>query len=244
MQDKRVALITGASGGIGQACAKELSQAGYQVVVHYRSGKSKAEELCQQLTGQALALKADLTIESECQELVKVTKKEFGRIDVLVNNAGINTDQVITFAKPDDFDKIIAINLKSVFLLSKLCSKVMIRQKFGRIINMSSIVGYTGNGGQSMYGATKGAITAFTKSIAVDLAPFQITANCIAPGFVATEMTDQLPEDVKKSILSSIPLGRMGTPEEIAGGVAFLASEKASYITGSTLHINGGMYKT
>lgn len=238
---EKVALVTGASRGIGKACARTLSQAGYKVAVHYRSGQDEATALCSELKN-AMPFKADLGDEGAVTELVKAVKSEMGRIDVLVNNAGISVDQVIAFAKPEDFQKLINVNLFSTFLTTKLVSKIMIKQKAGRIINMSSVVGHTGNAGQSMYAATKGAITAFTKSIAQDLAPFGILCNSIAPGFIATEMTDALSPEVKEAILNSIPLKRMGTPEEIAAVVEFLASDKASYITGSTLHVNGGMY--
>ena len=165
-----------------------------------------------------------------------------GPISLLVNNAGISIDQILPFAKPDDFDKLIDTNLKSVFLMSKFVTKGMIRQKSGRIINISSVVGHTGNAGQSMYAATKGAISAFTKSIAQDLAQFNILCNCIAPGFIQTDMTDALPDAAKEALLGKIPLKRFGSPEDIGAAAVFLASDQASYITGSTIHVNGGMF--
>ncbi|RZA17296.1 MAG: SDR family oxidoreductase, partial [Proteobacteria bacterium] len=177
-----------------------------------------------------------------CTQLAKSVKEAFGRIDVLVNNAGMSIDQLITFAKPGDFDQILNVNLKSVFNLTKAVSRFMIKQKSGSIINLTSVVGHTGNGGQSMYAASKGAITAFTKSIAVDLAGFGIRANCVAPGFIKTDMTESLSDEVKDAISAKIPLKRLGSAEEVANCVAFLASSEASYITGSTLHVNGGMY--
>jgi 3-oxoacyl-[acyl-carrier protein] reductase len=240
MTDK-VALVTGASRGIGRACAVALAKEGYKVAVHYRSKEDEAKSLCAEI-GNAMAFRADLGKEEECTDLIKVVKQEMGRIDVLVNNAGQTADQLITFAKPTDFDQLIAVNLKPIFLLTKLVSRQMIKQKSGRIINLSSVVGYTGNPGQSIYAATKGAITAFTKSIAQELAQFGILANTVAPGFIATDMTTVLPDEVKQHILNSVPLKRLGNPEEIANAVAFLASDKASYITGTTLHVNGGMY--
>lgn len=236
-----VALVTGASRGIGKACAQKLSEAGYRVAIHYRSREELAQELSQTLP-ESKIYQADISDEDQCKSLVKAVKSDFGRIDVLVNNAGMSIDQVITFAKPDDFDKLYATNVKSCFNLSKLCSKVMIKQKSGSIINLTSVVGYTGNAGQSMYAATKGALTAFTKSIAADLAPFGIRANCVAPGFIATDMTEALGDEVKEAILSKVPLKRLGSPSEIGSVVAFLGSDKASYITGSTIHVNGGMY--
>ena len=238
---EKVALITGASRGIGSGCARSLHAAGYKIAIHYRSGVELANKLKEELPG-SLLFGADLTNPDECQNLVKAVKNEMGRIDVLVNNAGVSIDQVITFAKPADFDKLISTNLKPVFLLSKLVSRIMIKQKGGRIINLSSVVGYTGNGGQSMYATTKAGITGFTKSLAIDLAGAGITANCVAPGFISTDMTDSLSDEVKEAILAKIPLKRLGTPKEIGAAIKFLASEEASYITGSTIHVNGGMH--
>ena len=237
----KVALVTGASRGIGRACAQILSQAGYRVAIHYSSSEDLARSLAEELK-ESMLFRADLSIGVECQDLIKAVREKMGTIDVLVNNAGMTTDQMIALAKPDDFDKIIALNLKGVFHLCKAVSKVMIRQRSGRIINMSSIVGHTGNAGQSMYAATKGAITAFSASLAKELAGAGILVNCIAPGFIATDMTQKLPEEVKQQFLSSIPLKRLGTPEEVAAVVEFLASDKASYITGTTIHVNGGMF--
>lgn len=240
MTDK-VALVTGASRGIGKACARALSQAGYRVAVHYRSGHDEAVALCNELKN-AMPFKADLSVEAEVTEMVKAVKNEMGRIDVLVNNAGMSIDQVIAFAKPEDFQKLLQVNLFSAFMTTKLVSKIMIKQKEGRIINMGSVVGHTGNAGQSMYAATKGAITAFTQSIAQDLAPFNILCNSIAPGFIETEMTGALSPEVREGILTKVPLKRLGRSEEIANVVTFLASDQSSYITGSTIHVNGGMY--
>lgn len=241
MSEKKVALVTGASRGIGTACARSLAAAGYRVAVHYRSGEDLATALCKELD-DAMPFKADLADEEACKELVKVVRQEMGRIDVLVNNAGMAIDQVITFAKPTDFDKLIAVNLRPAFVLTKLVSKVMIKQKGGTIINMSSVVGHTGNAGQSMYAATKGALTAFTKSIAQDLAGFGIRCNCVAPGFIKTDMTDALPAEVQEAILGTIPMKRLGDASEVGNAVKFLCSDDASYITGTTLHVNGGMY--
>jgi 3-oxoacyl-[acyl-carrier protein] reductase len=241
-QNQRVALVTGASRGIGAGIAVALGKAGYKVAVHYNSNEAKAREVCDRIQdGRSRAFRFDLSQPDACQELVKAVKDELGGLDVLVNNAGIAIDQLLAFAKPDDFDKLIATNLKPVFLLSKYGAKMMIRKKWGRIINLSSVVGHTGNAGQSMYAATKSAITGFTKSIAAELAGFGITANCVAPGFIATDMTEALTEEQKSAILTRVPLKRLGTPEDIAGAVAFLASDQASYITGATLHVNGGM---
>jgi len=237
----KVAIVTGASRGIGSACAIELGKAGYKVVVHYRGSEDRAREVAEQIPNSLLA-RYDLTEEGACQELIKFVKTEAGSIDVLVNNAGISIDQILPFAKPDDFSNLLDTNLKPVFLLSKFASKQMMRNKWGRIINLSSVVGYTGNPGQSMYAATKSAIVGFTKSIAQELAPAGITANCIAPGFIETDMTNALKDEVKEAILKGIPMKRFGSPTDIANAVVFLASDKASYITGSTIHVNGGMF--
>lgn len=238
---EKVALVTGASRGIGKAIALKLGQEGYRVAIHYRSNKESAEALSREIKNSQIFC-ADLGIEEECISLAKSVKSEMGQIDVLVNNAGMSTDQVLTFAKPTDFSRLIDVNLKSVFNLSKACSRFMIRQKNGSIINITSVVGHTGNAGQSMYSATKGAITAFTKSISADLAPFGIRANCVAPGFIETDMTSALDEQVQSKILEKVPLKRLGQPEDVANAVEFLASDKSAYCTGSTLHVNGGMF--
>ena len=237
----KVALVTGASRGIGAACAVALGRQGYKVALHFRGSEEKAKALASSIPG-AVPFRADLSDPQACQDLIKSVTSELGPISVLVNNAGVSIDQILPFAKPDDFDTLINTNLKPVFLLSKLASKSMIRAKSGRIINIASVVGYTGNAGQSMYAATKGAITAFTKSIAQDLAQFGILCNCVAPGFIKTDMTDALPDQAKEAILSKIPLKIFGEPEDIASAVAFLASDGAKYITGSTIHVNGGMF--
>ena len=240
MSDK-VALVTGASRGIGRACAEELGRQGYKVAIHYRGNEEMARQLAETIPGSKI-FQADVAEEDQCKSLVKAVKQEFGRIDVLVNNAGMSIDQVLTFAKPADFTRLIDVNVKSVFNLSKLVSKVMIKQKKGSIINLTSVVGHTGNAGQSMYAATKGAINSFTKSIAADLAGFGIRANCIAPGFIETDMTGALPQEVQDAILAKVPMKRLGNPQEIASVVQFLASDASSYVTGSTIHVNGGMF--
>ncbi len=242
---QKVALVTGGSRGIGAACALALGRAGYKVAVHYRSGEEGAKAIVAELpAGQAKAYRFDLSDPAASQELIKAVKEDLGSLDVLVNNAGVAIDQVLAFAKPEDFDTLIATNLRPVFLLSKYAAKVMIRQRSGRIINLSSVVGHTGNAGQSMYAATKAAITGFTQSIAQELAAAGILCNCVAPGFIATDMTKDLKDEVKQAILTKVPLKRLGTPEDIAHAVEFLASDKAAYITGTTLHVNGGMYTT
>lgn len=237
----KVALITGASRGIGAACAIHLGKLGYLIALHYRSREEQARVVCEQIPG-AMPIQMDLSQEGACERLVKTVKDELGGIDVLVNNAGISIDGLLPFAKPEDFDLLIHTNLKPVFLLSKFAGKLMIRKKAGRIINLSSVVGFTGNAGQSLYSTTKAAITGFTKSAALDLAKFGITVNSIAPGFIQTDMTGALPEEVRAQILQKVPMGRLGSGEDIAHAVAFLASDGAAYITGTTLHVNGGMF--
>ena len=241
--EKKVAIVTGASKGIGAACALALDKAGYRVAIHFRSKPELAESLQNEMPDSE-AFQYDLSENGACDALIKDVVKTMGGVDVLVNNAGISIDQLITFAKPEDFDKIIATNLKPVFLLSKLASKKMIRKKAGSIVNITSVVGHTGNGGQSMYSAAKSAVTGLTQSMAVDLAGFGIRANCVAPGFIQTDMTDALSEEVKNDILTGIPMKRLGTANDIGEAVAFLASDKANYITGTTLHVNGGMFRS
>ncbi len=237
----KVALVTGSSRGIGAAIAKTLSRDGFQVAIQYRSGEKEAKILAAELPGSKV-FECDLSKSEACLDLAKKVAADMGPIAVLVNNAGITADQILAFAKPEDFDQLISTNLKPVFLLSKTISRQMMRQKWGRIINITSVVGHTGNPGQSIYTATKAAINAFTKTIAMELAPVGILCNCVAPGFIETEMTAQLTETTKEFILAKIPMKRMGSVMEVAEAVAFLASEKSSYITGSTIHVNGGMY--
>lgn len=240
-QTQKVALVTGASKGIGKACAMALSKAGYRVAVHFRSQPELAAALCAELPGSE-AFQFDLALPGACQDLVKQVKEKMGSLDVLVNNAGVAIDQIVAFAKEEDLDTLLKTNLKPVFLTTKFASKIMIRQRAGRIINISSIIGHTGNAGQSMYATTKAAINGFTKSVALEFAAYGITANCVAPGFIQTDMTQALPDQAKEAILGRIPMKRFGTPEDIGQAVAFLASDGASYITGTTLHVNGGMY--
>ena len=238
---EKVALVTGASKGIGKACAMVLASQGYRVAIHFRSNPELAKAVQAELPGSEI-FQFDLSEDGACSANQKEVTAKMGGIDVLVNNAGISIDQLITFAKITDFDKILSTNLRPVFLLSKLASKKNDQKKSGSIVNITSVVGHTGNAGQSMYtAAAKSAVTGMTKSMAVDLAGFGIRANCVAPAFIATDMTDALPEDVQEKILEGIPLKRLGDAKDIGEAVAFLASEKAKYITGTTLHVNGGM---
>jgi 3-oxoacyl-[acyl-carrier protein] reductase len=235
----RLALVTGGGTGIGAACCRELARAGFRVAIHYNSSEGPAQVVSQELPGSFL-VQADLSIAAQVDHLHDVMKEQ-GGLEVLVNNAGATSDAALFTAKLDDLDRILATNVKSTWYLTKRLSRLMMKSRNGRIINISSVVGSTGNPGQSIYGMTKAAIDNFTKSAAMELAPFGILVNSVAPGFIETRMTEVLSEEVQKAILSRVPLGRMGTPEEIAQMVRFLAVE-GSYCTGSVFHVNGGMY--
>lgn len=241
--DAKVALVTGAAKGIGAACAKQLSKDGFRIAIHYRSNPELAEALKAELP-HSETFRYDLSENGACEALVKDIKEKMGRLDVVVNNAGVALDQVITFAKIEDFDRTIQTNLKPVFLLSKFASKMMIRGKWGRIINITSVVGHLGNSGQTIYSSAKSAIAGMTRSMSLDLSGFGINCNCVAPGFIETDMTASLPEEVKQKMMAQIPLGRFGKPEDVAKAVSFLASDNANYITGTTIHVNGGMYRS
>ena len=237
----RVALITGASRGIGEACARALRADGFSIALHYRRDDELAARVCADI-GDAEAFKADLKDSDACEDLVKRVRAKYGRIDVLVNNAGMVRDQILPFVRLADFEELMHVNLRSVFIISKLAAKQMIRQKSGRIISIASVIGHTGNIGQCAYAATKSAITGFTKSIAQDLAQFGILCNCVAPGLIVSEMTDRLSAEIKEQIKAQIPLKKFGKPSDVAAAVAFLASPQVSYITGETIHVNGGVY--
>jgi 3-oxoacyl-[acyl-carrier protein] reductase len=236
-----VAVVTGASRGIGAATALALGRAGFRVAVHYRGEKERADKVASEIPG-AQVFQCDLSDDKACVEFLKKVQTEMGSVDVLVNNAGICIDQILALAKIDDFDKLISTNLRPIFALTKAASRMMLRQRKGRIINISSVVGYSGNAGQSMYSATKAAITGFSKSVAQEFAAAGITCNCVAPGFIETDMTASLSEEVKTALLAKIPARRLGKPEEVGEAVAFLASDKAAYITGTTIHVNGGLF--
>lgn len=237
-ENKKIALVTGATGGIGKACAELLCEAGFRIAIHYRSSDEKAEEIKSKLPGSFL-IKADLSTTDGVDHVYDILKKE-GGVDVLVNNAGMTADGPLMRAKLEDFDQVVSVNMKSVWYLTKKLSRMMARKSSGRIINISSVIGSTGNANQTIYGMTKAAIDNFTKSSAQELAHYNILVNSIAPGFIETPMTSSLPEEEKEKIMAHIPLGRMGKPEEVAKMVRFLATE-GDYCTGSIFHINGGM---
>jgi 3-oxoacyl-[acyl-carrier protein] reductase len=235
-----IAIVTGGATGIGAACCRSLAGAGFRVLVHHRSSHEAAEALVAELAG-SLSVQADLSTEDGVETLARTAGEQSEPVAVLVNNAGFNVDAPIMTAKLADLDAILALNVRGTWLLSKRISRQMMRKKAGRIINVSSVVGSTGNVGQSMYGMSKAAIDNLTRSLAGELAPFGILVNSVAPGFVDTAMTRQLPEAAREAILGRVPLKRMGTALEIADGVEFLAT-RGSYITGTVIHVNGGMY--
>lgn len=245
MLKNKVALVTGASRGIGRAIAIELAKNGANVAVNYAGSKEKAEEVVneiKQLGQEAIAIQADVSDEEAVNNMVKEVITAFGRLDILVNNAGITRDNLMMRMKVEDWDAVIDTNLKGVFLCSKAVTRQMMKQRFGRIINISSVVGVLGNAGQANYVAAKAGVIGLTKAMARELANRNITVNAVAPGFIKTDMTDKLPEEMKENLLGQIPLGTFGTPEQVAKVVRFLASDDASYMTGQTLHVDGGMY--
>ncbi|WP_155590205.1 3-oxoacyl-[acyl-carrier-protein] reductase [Lysinibacillus cavernae] len=240
----KVAVVTGASRGIGRAIAFKLADEGAKVVVNYSGSQAKAEEvvaMIQENGGEAIAVQASVSKTEEVTALMDATVKTFGSLDILVNNAGITRDNLIMRMKEDEWDDVLDTNLKGVFLCTKAVTRQMMKQRAGRIINISSIVGVAGNAGQANYVAAKAGVIGLTKTTAKELASRNILVNAIAPGFIETEMTEQLPEDIKQGMLTQIPLAKLGQPEDIAKAVAFLASDDANYMTGQTLHIDGGM---
>ena len=240
----KVALVTGASRGIGQAVAVELAKAGADVIVNYIGNEAVAQETVEKVEAlgrKALKIKADVGNADEVQAMVDEAHAAFGHIDVLVNNAGITRDGLLIRMKDSEWDDVLNINLKGVYLVSKAVAKLMVKQRSGRIINMTSVSGVTGNVGQANYAAAKAGVIGLTKTCAKELAARGITVNAVAPGFIETAMTDVLPEKIKEGIAATVPLGRMGQPEEIAGVVTFLASDFARYITGQVLNVDGGM---
>lgn len=240
----KVAVVTGASRGIGRAIAIKLADEGAKVVVNYSGSQAKAEEvvaIIQENGGEAIAVQASVSKTEEVTALMDAAVKTFGSLDILVNNAGITRDNLLMRMKEDEWDDVLDTNLKGVFLCTKAVTRQMMKQRAGRIINISSIVGVAGNAGQANYVAAKAGVIGLTKTTAKELASRNILVNAIAPGFIETEMTDQLPEELKQGMLTQIPLAKLGQPEDIAKAVAFLASDDANYMTGQTLHIDGGM---
>ena len=243
--NSKVALVTGGSRGIGRACAQELARRGATVVISFQGNEAAAAETVKLITdagGKAKAIKFDVSNSEECTSAVDGIIKEFSRLDILVNNAGVAVDGLIMRFKDEDWDKTLDTNLKGAFCLIRAASRPMMKQKGGSIINMSSVVGEMGNGGQAAYAASKAGLIGLTKAVAKELSSRNIRVNALTPGFIGTDMTSGFGEEMKAKILDAIPLGRLGSAAEVAKAVAFLASEDASYITGEVLKVNGGMY--
>lgn len=242
--ENKCALVTGASRGIGRAIALRLASEGAKVAINYASRAEAAEEVkseIEKLGGTAIIYKADVANPDQVAAMIKDVSKEFGTIDILVNNAGITRDGLLLRMKDEDFDAVLNANLKSMFYTIKNVSRLMMKKRSGRIVNMSSVVGLTGNAGQVNYAAAKAGVVGLTKSVAKELAARNITVNAVAPGFIRTDMTKILSDDVKEKLSESIPLGRMGEAEDIANVVLFLVSDAASYITGQVVTVDGGM---
>ena len=242
--DGKTALVTGASRGIGRAIALCLAAEGARVAINYAGNVKAAEEVkaaIEAAGGTAILCQADIADSAAVEAMVANVVKEFGTSDILVNNAGITRDALLMRMKDEDFTKVLNTNLKGVFYCTKAVSKLMMKKRSGRIVNMASVVGLVGNAGQTNYAAAKAGVIGFSKSAAKELASRGITVNVVAPGFIGTDMTAGLPESVKEKMLTDIPLGRMGEAEDVANAVLFLASDQASYITGQVVNVDGGM---
>lgn len=242
--ERKVAIVTGGSRGIGQAIAEKLSEAGYDLVLNYRSREDEAlavKNAMEAKGGVCEIVQADVSQFDDAKKLIQFTKKTFGRIDVLVNNAGITKDALLPMMKEADFDAVIEVNLKGTFNCMKHAMRAMMKQKSGVIINISSVIGLMGNVGQTNYAASKAGVIAMMKSLAKEGGAFGIRANAIAPGFIQSRMTDNLPEEIKEEMLKAIPLRAFGQPEDVANLVKFLVSDDARYITGQVINVDGGM---
>lgn len=240
----KVALVTGGARGIGRAIALELARGGATVIINYNGSQDKAMDLKQEIEGnggRAEIYQCNVSDFAKCEELIQGIVKQFGSLDILVNNAGITKDGLLMKMSEEDFDKVIDINLKGAFNTIRFASRQMLKQRSGRIINLSSVVGVAGNAGQANYASSKAGIIGLTKAAAKEMASRGITVNAIAPGFIETDMTEVLPDKVKEASVSQIPLGRFGKPEDVARLAGFLASEAAGYITGQVIHVDGGM---
>lgn len=240
----KTALITGAGRGIGRACAMHLAALGARVIVNYSRSAAQAEAMVAEIQargGEALAVSADVSDAAQVEQLFNAALKAYARVDILINNAGITKDALLMRMKEEDWDEVLDINLKGAFLCTRQAAKIMMKQRSGRIINISSVIGVSGNAGQANYAASKAGLIGLSKSAAKELAARNILVNTIAPGYIDTDMTDVLSDAVKEAILGQIPLKRTGTPEDVAALAAFLASDAAGYITGQVIHVDGGM---
>ncbi|WP_369282001.1 3-oxoacyl-[acyl-carrier-protein] reductase [Oscillibacter sp. GMB15532] len=240
----KTAVVTGGSRGLGRAVCRKLAEHGANVVFSYAGNTAAAQEALAELErmgANVRAVQGNVADSAAVKALMDTAVKEFGRLDILVNNAGITRDGLVMLMKEEDFDAVIDTNLKGTFLCMKAASRIMLRQKYGRIVNLSSVVGLHGNAGQVNYAASKAGVIGMTKSLAKELASKGVTVNAVAPGFITTDMTDGLPEAAKSSLLSTIPMARLGAPEDVAEAVAFLAGDGAGYITGQVLGVDGGM---
>ncbi len=245
MLNEKVAIVTGASRGIGRQIALTLASYGANIVVNYYGSLEKAKEVASEIEAmgrEALLYQGNVADMDAMKEMVKETTKKFGRIDILVNNAGITKDNLLMAMKEEEFEQVLDINLKGSFICMKQVIRTMMKQRYGRIINLSSVSGRMGNAGQVNYSASKAGVIGMTKSLAREVGSRGITVNAVAPGFIDTDMTAVLKDEVKEAIMAGIPLKRVGKPEDIAEAVAFLASDKASYITGQVLSVDGGMF--
>ena len=244
MEEKKTVFVTGASRGIGKEVALKFADNGYNVVINYVSNRTNVEELKTEFESKdvkTLIMQADVTDKEAIEELVKKAIEEFGSIDVLVNNAGITKDNLLMRMSEEEFDKVIEVNLKGTYIVTKIVTKYMMKKRKGSIINLSSVVGVAGNAGQCNYAASKAGIIGFTKSVAKELASRNIRANAVAPGFIETDMTAVLSDEVKENIHNQIPLKRMGTAKEVANLIYFLGSDESAYITGQVINVDGGM---
>ena len=240
----KTAVVTGGSRGIGRAICLELARLGANIVLCYAGNEASANDTvkaCEEHGAKAIALRCNVADAQDVKALMDAAMAQFGRIDVLVNNAGITRDGLLMMMKEDDFDAVVDTNLKGAFLCTKAVSRIMMKQRYGRIVNLSSVVGLHGNAGQVNYAASKAGVIGLTKSVAKELATRGITVNAVAPGFIDTDMTAALPEAARTSLLTTIPANRLGAAEEVAKAVAFLASEEAAYVTGQVLAVDGGM---
>ncbi|RME16211.1 MAG: 3-oxoacyl-[acyl-carrier-protein] reductase, partial [Bdellovibrio sp.] len=239
----KTVVVTGGSRGIGAGICQTLAQKGATVALTYRSREGEAQRVLQSLQGEGHQLfSLDLCNEASIKEAFSKIFEAFPQIDGLVNNAGLTKDQILLRMKTEDFDEVIQANLRGCFLCTKMILKPMLKKRSGSIVNITSVIGHMGNPGQANYAASKAGIEAFSKSVAKEVGSRGIRINCVAPGFIETEMTEGLSEDQRKKLLMNLPLERLGTPQDVAGAVAFLLSDESSYITGQTLHVNGGLY--